>query len=189
MAFSFPGWGCSGKALSYDTCHVSLKPRTSWSDFFCLSTQQKYNVEYTGHWPSKLLTLLLHSMSRLTTRNLILIFWGTLNLAFWHFCTLCAFWHFCTLCKTLKGQVFTKTGERHFSKWHFGDHSSSWTHAPNPKNVKSDNTAEIYIGRASYLSCKLGGLTFLLALLGTGALGMYKTRNVRQSKPDIWKAP
>ena len=130
-----------------------------------------------GHWPSK---LLLHSMSRLTTRNLILIFWGTLNLAFWHFCT---------LCKTLKGRVFTKTGERHFSKWHFGDHSSSWTHAPNPKNVKSDNTAEILlVAQAIYLA-NWGGLTFLLALLGTGALGMYKTRNERHSKPDIWKAP
>ena len=49
-----------------------------------------------GHWPSK---LLLHSMSRLTTRNLILIFWVTLNLAFWHFCT---------LCKTLKGDSLQK---------------------------------------------------------------------------------
>ena len=118
-----------------------------------------------GHWPSK---LLLHSMSRLTTRNLILIFWGTLNLAFWHFCT---------LCKTLKGRVFTKTGERHFSKWHFGDHSSSWTHAPNPKNVKSDNTAEIYIGRASYLSCKLGGFDFLVGLIRDRC-----SRNVQDKK-------
>ena len=49
-------------------------------------------------------------------------------------------------CSLLKGQVFEKTRERHFSKWHFGDHSSSWIPAANPKNVKPDNTVEIYIG-------------------------------------------
>ena len=80
-------------------------------------------------------------------------------------------------CSLLKGQVFEKTRERHFSKWHFGDHSSSWTHAPNPKNVKSDNTAEIYIGRASYLSCKLGGFDFLVGLIRDRC-----SRNVQDKK-------
>ena len=130
-----------------------------------------------GHWPSK---LLLHSMSRLTTRNLILIFWGILNLAFWHFCT---------LCKTLKGDSLQKP-----EKGIFQSDTLETIRLPGPMRQIRKMLSQIIrlkfilVAQAIYLA-NWGDLTFLLALLGTGALGMYKTRNVHQSKPDIWKAP
>ena len=62
---------------------------------------------------------------------------------------------FLYIVKNIKWRFFTKTRERHFSKWHFGDHSSSWTHAPNPKATQPEGNyrwlawGELQLGKAS----------------------------------------